>query len=411
MGAVEGLGVEGEVLDLFAGTNVVAGGLAPRFRVATNDLQKFSWILGKALLGKPNLTRTRGECEQELGEAYRENYTRLEGWLRPVLGREAGFLESTESGAHWRSYAEFCSLYPYFPLSAADPNNGYSAAFLRPFLKEYIIRRRRDPSRRPYLLFSTYFANAYFGVRQSLQIDSLRYAIDHSHLESAVRDLYLAALIYAASACVSAIGHFAEFLKPRSASTSANLTLERRRDIWSLFRCFVGDVFAKPRASLGEARNYNADYRILLHRLQRSHRDLRPEIIYADPPYFRDQYSRYYHVLETLVLYDYPDSGGIGRYRRDRPASGFSMRSRAEDEFRTLALLSKQLGAELVVSYCDSGMLSISHLSSLLQEAYRFVSSQSIDYSHSSQGRVDKSEKGTRARTEYLLVGTDHEVE
>ena len=30
------------------------------------------------------------------------------------------------------------------------------------------------------------------------------------------------------------------------------------------------------------------------------------EFVYADPPYTRDHYSRFYHVLETLALRDDP---------------------------------------------------------------------------------------------------------
>ena len=30
----------------------------------------------------------------------------------------------------------------------------------------------------------------------------------------------------------------------------------------------------------------------------------RPAIIYADPPYTDDQYSRFYHLYETALLYD-----------------------------------------------------------------------------------------------------------
>ena len=44
----------------------------------------------------------------------------------------------------------------------------------------------------------------------------------------------------------------------------------------------------------------------------------RPSVVYADPPYTRDHYSRYYHLLDTLLLYDYPDPVGKGQYRLDR---------------------------------------------------------------------------------------------
>ena len=54
----------------------------------------------------------------------------------------------------------------------------------------------------------------------------------------------------------------------------------------------------------------------------------RPAVIYADPPYTDDQYSRYYHLYETLLYYDYPEALGTGRYRPDRFRSQYSLKTR-----------------------------------------------------------------------------------
>lgn len=35
-------------------------------------------------------------------------------------------------------------------------------------------------------------------------------------------------------------------------------------------------------------------------------------LVYLDAPYKRNEYSRYYHVLETMVKYDYPSSENKG---------------------------------------------------------------------------------------------------
>src|SRR5207253_2965645 len=63
---------------------------------------------------------------------------------------------------------------------------------------------------------------------------------------------------------------------------------------------------------------------------------LRGAVIYADPPYSKDHYSRYYHVLETLVRYDYPSAAGAGRYRPDRYSTPFSLRRQAPAAFNAL---------------------------------------------------------------------------
>ena len=70
--------------------------------------------------------------------------------------------------------------------------------------------------------------------------------------------------------------------------------------------------------------------------------------MYADPPYTRDHYSRYYHVLETMSLRDNPEvsmtmirAGGSPRvsrgvYRADRYQSPFCIKSQAAGAFEEL---------------------------------------------------------------------------
>lgn len=40
--------------------------------------------------------------------------------------------------------------------------------------------------------------------------------------------------------------------------------------------------------------------------------DLTDSVVYLDAPYKREEYSRYYHALETMVKYDYPSSENKG---------------------------------------------------------------------------------------------------
>lgn len=70
------------------------------------------------------------------------------------------------------------------------------------------------------------------------------------------------------------------------------------------------------------------------------------ETFYLDPPYTIDHYSRFYHVLETLVAYDYPELEEKtfhgkkylmnGRYRNDRVQSNYCIPSKGKNEFSLL---------------------------------------------------------------------------
>ena len=127
-----------------------------------------------------------------------------------------------------------------------------------------------------------------------------------------------------------------------------------------------------------------------------------------DPPYTADNYSRFYHVLEVLVRYDYPtlatDAAGQvlrGRYPEidGRFQSGFCRRADVEDEFRQVIRAAAHTGAKLIISYSSpTGLLlkqyaktdpdcdPVSKLEALCGESYRRVVTRRRDLMHSGQG-------------------------
>ena len=83
--------------------------------------------------------------------------------------------------------------------------------------------------------------------------------------------------------------------------------------------------------------------------------------VYADPPYTRDHYSRFYHVLETIARGDAPAIATVkihgetrfsnGLYRRDRHQSPFCIRSKAPSAFNDMFLAVSSTGRNLLLSY------------------------------------------------------------
>ena len=85
--------------------------------------------------------------------------------------------------------------------------------------------------------------------------------------------------------------------------------------------------------------------------------------IYADPPYTRDHYSRYYHVLETMALRDDPEvattkirTNGVPRlsrgiYRLDRHQSPFCIPTKAPGAFEHLFSAVAKRKVPLILSY------------------------------------------------------------
>jgi adenine-specific DNA methylase len=107
----------------------------------------------------------------------------------------------------------------------------------------------------------------------------------------------------------------------------------------------------------------NRPHRIIRNDYEVALENLKGEVsvIYADPPYTRDHYSRYYHVLETLCLRDNPivsttlvngeEQISRGIYRIDRYQSEFCIKSKAPKAFSKLFYMVKQLQVPLVLSY------------------------------------------------------------
>jgi adenine-specific DNA-methyltransferase len=330
------------VLDAFAGMCAIGTQLAPRHRVISNDAHAFAAVVARALFTAPGRRPSRKTAQEELLPAFKRNAGRLRDPLARRLDAEKRALLRAERGADWRELRNFTAE----DIAVRVPRK------LHGLIAPSAYRAARD--RTPYALFSMYFASSYFGVRQAMEIDSLRYAIERAEPER--RDVYLYALILAVSHCVAAPGHFAQFFVPRDERNTLFIARMRRRSVvdrfWAAFR-----ALQFPRCLDRQGNEaYCSDATALLQSLAAGKR-VEDLVIYADPPYSRAQYSRYYHVLETLVRYDYPKASGKGRYRDERFMTDFSRKTQVElamDEFVEAAAAT---GAPLYLSYPRNGLL------------------------------------------------------
>ena len=128
--------------------------------------------------------------------------------------------------------------------------------------------------------------------------------------------------------------------------------------------------------------------------------------VYADPPYTKDQYSRYYHVYETLYRYDFPDSHGAGRVRSDRFSTGFCLKSGVVGAFEELFDAVASRGIPLILSYPTEGLLASRGLTvpDLLTDRLNLAAVHSFQAQHSTMGASSGST--TKDATENLYVCT-----
>ena len=164
-------------------------------------------------------------------------------------------------------------------------------------------------------LFTFYFSKVFFSLKQCKEIDSLRYAIKNIK-DKTKKNIYLTCLLYAVSYGSSSFGHFAQ---PRKITKEV---LEiRKKPILNLFFKRLKNL----KIGFNKCENicFNQDYKKLF--LNKKFLQLSKNIttIYLDPPYSPANYSRFYHILETLIKYDYPKNEYKGLYRDKRFLSNF----------------------------------------------------------------------------------------
>lgn len=335
---------EATVLDVFAGMCAVGTQVAARHKLFTNDIHAYATTIASALFTGSSTGPTSIVARQELLPHFKRNKRALESAVAGRLRLEDQFFCSGGDPSHWRKALEFSEH-----EIARSP--GRKLAGL-PSIKKYKLNHKLFP----YCLITSYFAGAYFGVRQAVEIDSLRYAIDQAPLSN--RHCYLAALIDAVSHCALAPGHFAQYLVPRDRRTIIYAARIRARSVLERFFDAL-DKLPKPEcAARRQNRVYNDDATSLLKR-RASAFAKENLVIYADPPYSRAQYSRYYHLLETLALYDYPICKSKGRYRADRFQTDFSLTAKVANAMSEFAAAAAATGGKLYLSYPRNGLLNV----------------------------------------------------
>jgi adenine-specific DNA-methyltransferase len=359
----ESLSPRRRLVDLFGGMGSVAGAAASSGRnVWVNDIQHYAQLATRCVLASTEDPPTADVARRVLLPAYRANLAALRERYTAALRAEQRVLRSGDAG-------ELRRLQDAWHHAANDDDVADEVSALR-------VRGADGPARLAVLLF----AWGYFGLRQAAELDSIRYAIDHAHKREALSDeaadwLRLA-MLQTASRIASAPGHFAQYLRPTSNTGARRILAARRRATWD---SLLQDVAAiRPYGSAA----WRADNRILGYDAlaiwpHLDALDVGPAIYYADPPYSKEHYSRYYHVLETLSRYDYPDAHGMGRYRPDRFRSTFAVKTEVLGSIRAIAANVAERSGVLLLSYPSTGLLTVrlgTDPAALLSEHFAHVS-------------------------------------
>lgn len=270
-----------------------------------------------------------------------------------------------------------------------------------------VDQRKQNHKSFPYCLFTTYFSNIYFGMEQSFQIDSIRYAIEQFE-DKQLQDWMTGVLIITASVVASNYGgHFAQPKKICQENLESILD-QRKKSVWLEFSRRLMAIAEESEKRKNSIHIIPGPWQDALAFLKA--RNIGNALVYVDAPYKRDDYSRYYHVLETLARYDYPDSEYKSRTRSiskgERFRSEFSTRNvgKVENQFVFLITEVSKNNYVCAWSYSNNGSADMMRvIEGVLENKSCNVYIYAVEHRHMSQGK--KRKERVRGKTvEYCIV-------
>lgn len=298
-------------IDLFSGTGSVATYVAKRLNleVIAVDLQQYSAIMTDAIL-----SRTTAYDVQQI----------IETWL-PVIEKKI------QSSKVWKRIQKVES-------SLVKDTN-------------YVYMTRELCTTKSLIgpLWNAY-GGYYFSSVQTITFD---YMLKYLPANDNDRKICHAAIISAASQCAAAPGHTAQPFNPNG--NGLRYILEAwKKDPIEYFKLSLERI-AKEHA-LFAGQGLASDAETYVNYIKSN------DIVFLDPPYSGVQYSRFYHVLETIARNKHYKVTGTGRYPSlsERPQSEFSNVGTSKEALERLLQKLALTGATLIFTFpekeCSNGL-------------------------------------------------------
>lgn len=400
------------ILDLFSGSTVVAQSFAKLgMRVTATDAMSYSATFGKSLLNvsKP---KEAGSPEQLAHVVFSHASTeRLMHLFSPWLSRERAALKEGDADALFELAGDTPQIW-----RLANASSGLERLFAS-------LNATKEHSAIDIGgLVTTHYAATYFGLQQAILLDALRISIEHSYRSKQIGEWHhqtaLTALLSAMSVAAYTPGkHFAQYHK---LSKSKDLAFHRARilsdrnvDICLEFTKSLQQIYSIS-AQFGTG--HDAQQLTMEEILAEPGQFEDVDLIYADPPYTAQQYSRFYHIPEVFLKYRVPTlqvfrgKHTTGLYPENKFKSRFSSKAHAETAFKDLLALGYKLGAHLVISYSDteSGetgnarMISLDDLCSLCKEHASSINVIALSHRYRQFNSASASVPG-RVDPEYII--------
>lgn len=350
----------GPVCDLFAGACSLSGAVGNQTNLISNDIQNYSKAIAHL-------------------------------YLQPMSERAKSLdIDALCDTIQIKADAVVQELGPGFEYIANPSLDGFNAIEAE---SRSLISREFSHE---YHLFVKNYSGTWWSADQCAWIDAARETLDGLRARCGIDDgdhsILLTCVMHAMAYCGQGTGHYAQYRDAKSQSSMLDINIYRQKSIATQFRRKLKAVREWNVECVPEGFDHKylaVDYRDCLAQLNEA-------TIYADPPYAFVHYSRFYHAIETFVLYDYPQlqiKGGSvvkGRYRQERHQSPFSIRSQVPSAFEAMFAGTIKSGSNLALSYSNSALLALPAIAEIAADV--FGSGYSIevittDHQHMTMGR------------------------
>lgn len=290
-------------VDLFSGSGAVAIHVATKYEipVVASDLQQYSAVLAGAVLER------QGELE----------------WQKT-----------------WNDWHE----------GARKIYSGHRPPKVERITRKAVDEFRDWSSRRRNLPLTKAYGGHFYSPVQAIWLDALRATLPEKRPS---RTVALAALLHVASRCAASPGHTAQPLQP---SRTANTYIAEAwaKDVPTLSKEFFSSLSKVYAKRIGITKT--ADANVAADDVKET------DLVFIDPPYSGVQYSRFYHVLESVATGSPGDVSGSGRnpIPEMRPHSRYSIITGAKKAFSDLIAKLGSKGASCIVTFpaheCSNGL-------------------------------------------------------
>jgi adenine-specific DNA-methyltransferase len=201
----------------------------------------------------------------------------------------------------------------------------------------------RIPGRPGYFTEIFCIRSRFFQPKNGARIDAIREAIAEMNLDPDLEAVALVSLMEAADRVDSTTGVQMAYLKTWAPRSFDDLEL------------LVPDLLPGPGLALQKDALEAAE-------------DIEADVAYLDPPYNQHSYLGNYHIWETLVRWDKPDTYGVACKRTDCKKYKSAFNSKRE-AFPALARLVETLRAKhLILSFSDEGFIGRDEMEALLRQ-------------------------------------------